>query len=187
MLSCTRCSWMPAIVHIFENNDDIQRLKEKQLNNFYNCVTVAMSNQVVSRFTIKSLLLSCRRHKSSRSNRSRMFRQGSKGTFPQLYVSSTEVKLSLYQKKLMGIILQVRLLKSVSSRCIQMSRRPGFANWGYNYSPLRVKLKRFYTPLCLKITRIAVLVNQSAHGLHVLWVACMPSFRSALCIRLSHG
>jgi len=37
---------MSEIVNIFEQNDDIQRLKEKQLNSFYNCVTVAMSNQV---------------------------------------------------------------------------------------------------------------------------------------------
>ena len=40
------CSWMPAIVDIFKNTDVVQTLKEKQLNSFYNCVTVAMSNQV---------------------------------------------------------------------------------------------------------------------------------------------
>ena len=37
---------MSAIVNTFKNNDIVQTMKEKRLNSFYNCVTVAMSNQV---------------------------------------------------------------------------------------------------------------------------------------------
>ena len=36
------------MVDVFANCDVVKTLKEKQLNSFYNCVTVAMSNQVAT-------------------------------------------------------------------------------------------------------------------------------------------
>jgi len=41
---------MAAIMDIFKSSDVVQTMKEKRLNSFYNCVTVAMSNQVACRY-----------------------------------------------------------------------------------------------------------------------------------------
>jgi len=38
---------MPSIMDIFKSTGVVQALKDKQRNSFCNCVTVAMSNQVV--------------------------------------------------------------------------------------------------------------------------------------------
>ena len=46
LLSFAFCSWLSDVVDVFANSDFIKSFKEKQLNSFYNCVTVAMSNQV---------------------------------------------------------------------------------------------------------------------------------------------
>ena len=43
---------MAAIVNIFKDNDVTRTLKDKRLDSFYNCVTVAMSNQVQISFVV---------------------------------------------------------------------------------------------------------------------------------------